>query len=279
MGIRARWQFLWESQWRKTTGVAVVVTGVPLIMLGFYDLAVDQLAGEPGNWPRAVDILGTYPWYWWVIGALFVACVFLFEGGYRTTRSRDKKLEELTEQMSLADQRYETDAARLKPMIQTFDPDLQTVNGQPVIGTLRYRFKNVGADMAYDVQWKADFYATPESLITTLVSDWKIDIPPGEDRYQSFMPRYPEWGRVLALLQANTPSIHYILTVHYLHEPRDTQWFQSVHRGKAEFMTIGTPPQVVGWVWIMDGGYSLDRPTEEPPSLPATQSETDNNGQ
>ena len=190
-----------------------------------------------------------------------VAAVLIFEGGYRVTR-------DLIGEVSLAKLRYETWTAHLKPIIQTFDPDHQTVNGKPVIGTLRFRIKNVGEDMAYDVHWNVEFYATPGELLTTIVSDSKLDIPPGEYGYHTLTSLHSEWGRILALLKANTkantPGIRYSLTVRYLHEPRDTQWFQSVHKGKAEFMVSGTPPQMVGWVWVMDGGYSLDRPAEDP---------------
>lgn len=157
----------------------------------------------------------------------------------------------------------EREVARLRPIIKTFDPDLQVVGSQKVPNTLRFRIRNVGQDTAYQVLWTASFYDASNSLITTLKSDWEIDLPPGEDMYQAFAPRHTEWGKVLALLQANISGIRYVFSVTYLPARVATRRFQSVHKGKPEFMTMGMPPKVVGWVWIVDGGYSLDRPADE----------------
>ena len=87
-----RWRFFKESQLRKRTGVAALVLAVGYAVLQSNDFGVAQFAEEPNKWLRARDILGFLPLYGWVIAGLLVAVVVFFEGGFRASRRRDRRI-------------------------------------------------------------------------------------------------------------------------------------------------------------------------------------------
>ena len=156
----------------------------------------------------------------------------------------------------------EREASRLRPIIRTFDPDSQLVNNKAVPGTIRFRVQNVGQETAYRVHWVASFFDSQGSVLPALKSDWELDIPPGDDMYQAFSPKHPEWSQILALLHSQSGA-RYELSVWYALSPSDERWYQSTHSGKSEYMVTGPNRTVVGWVWIMDKGYTLDRPVND----------------
>ena len=112
---RSRWDYLHDTQLRKSRGIGVLAIGGIYGIGQGYDFFVGQFAKDPNTWWRARDVIGFLSWEQWVIVGLIVVAALLFEGGYRASRTRDIAIGQL-----------QGDSATQTPRLSvTVDPRLQ----------------------------------------------------------------------------------------------------------------------------------------------------------
>lgn len=129
--VTARCRFLWDTQLHRKRGVLMVAIVSVLALGGLYDLGVAQAVSNPEEWPRFYDLMSFMPWWAWVIALLGTLVIFMFEGGFRASRSKDETI--LALKRELADR----EVPSALPLTVTVDPP---ESGSA--GTYRFRVHN-----------------------------------------------------------------------------------------------------------------------------------------
>ena len=78
----------------------MAVVGGGLVVGSGYDLMVAQAASNPDKWPRFYDLMSFMPWWAWVIALLGMLVILMFEGGFRSSRSKDETILALRQEIA-----------------------------------------------------------------------------------------------------------------------------------------------------------------------------------